>query len=81
MDNTPPLSPEVKNLSDEDMIPEDEVDEIVDELLEARYSDDTPDSMSVNEDDSDNPMDDSMEEERDDAAYVFRGHSSGKKSL
>ncbi|CAL1679026.1 unnamed protein product [Lasius platythorax] len=76
MDNTPPLSPEVKNLSDEDMIPEDEVDEIVDELLEARYSDDTPDSMSVNEDDSDNPMDDSMEEERDDAAYVFRGHSS-----
>lgn len=80
--DTPPLSPEVK---DEDMIPVEEVDEIVDELLdEARYSDDSADSISMNENDSDNPMEDSMEEEasqRDDALYVFRGHSSSKKLL
>lgn len=72
--HTPPLSPEVKNsFSDEEMISEEEVDEIIDELG-ARYSDDSADSMSVNDNDSDNPMEESSP--RDDAVHVFRGHAS-----
>ncbi|KAM0729222.1 Angio-associated migratory cell protein [Formica fusca] len=72
--HTPPLSPEVKNsFSDEDMISEEEVDEIIDELQE-RYNYDSADSMSVNENDSDNQMEDTSQ--RDDAVYVFRSHSS-----
>ncbi|XP_072762785.1 angio-associated migratory cell protein [Anoplolepis gracilipes] len=73
--NTPPLSPEVKNsFSDEEMILE-EVDEIIDDLEATRYSDyDDNDAMSVNENDSDNQMEDSSR--KNDAVYVFRGHSS-----
>ncbi|KAL6431501.1 hypothetical protein ACFW04_007238 [Cataglyphis niger] len=72
--HTPPLSPEMKNsFSDEDMILEEEIGEIIDELQE-RYDYDSADSMSVNENDSDNQMDDSSQ--KDDAVYVFRGHSS-----
>ncbi|XP_029157379.1 angio-associated migratory cell protein [Nylanderia fulva] len=68
--NTPPPSPEVK---DEDMIPVEDVDEVIDEFLgDARYSDDNADSVSMNENDSDNSME---EEQRDDAVYVFCGHS------
>lgn len=77
--HTPPLSPEMKNsFSDEDMISEEEIDEIIDEMQE-RYDYDSADSMSVNENDSDNQMDDSSQ--RDDAVNVFRGHSSSKKLL
>lgn len=75
--HTPPLSPKMKNsFSDEDMISEEEIDEIIDELQE-RYDYDSADSMSVNENDSDNQMDDFSQ--KDDAMYVFRGHSSSKK--
>ncbi|GAB1867227.1 Angio-associated migratory cell protein [Camponotus japonicus] len=70
MDKHTPVSPEMKNsFSDEEMISEEEVDEIID--LDTRY--DSADSMSVNEDDSDNQMEDSSQ--KDDAVYVFRGHS------
>lgn len=77
MDKHTPVSPEMKNsLSDEEMITEEEVDEIIDDL-DTRY--DSADSMSVNENDSDNQMEDSSQ--KDDAVYVFRGHSLSKKSL
>lgn len=73
----PPLSPEVKNsFLDEEMIPEEEVEEIIDEM-EVRYSDDSSDSMSVNENDSDNQIEGASQE---DAMCVFSGHSSSKRS-
>lgn len=76
MDKHTPVSPEMKNsFSDEEMVSEEEVDEIID--LDTRY--DSADSMSVNEDDSDNQMEDSSQ--KDDAVYVFRGHSLSKKPL
>lgn len=74
MDKHTPVSSEMNSFSDEDMISEEEVDEIIDEL-DTRY--DSTDSMSVNENDSDNQMEDSSQ--KDDAVYVFHGHALSKK--
>lgn len=76
MDKNTPVSSEMNSFPDEEMISEDEVDEIIDEL-DTKY--DSTDSMSVNENDSDNQIENSSQ--KDDAMYVFRGHALSKKPL